>query len=201
MMDPRAQEVLEFWFGGGSNTAESLGARNKLWFGAKPETDELIRRRFEPLLTLAAEGKLAGWRGEKASCLALVVLLDQFSLNLYRGQARSFLWNAAALPYALHALDQGWDKECRLEERVFLYLPLEHAEDPVLQRRSVALFRQLAGEAPRELKSEFDRYLDYAIRHEEVVRRFGRFPNRNRALERPDTAEEARYMATGGTPF
>lgn len=198
----RHAEVLEFWFGPAPEvTSAYLEPRTALWFGGAPETDAGIRARFGDLVAAAARGELAAWEADARRCLALVVLLDQLSLNLHRDDRRGFDQSAQAIPIALRALERGFDRQVTPPERMFFYMPLEHAEDLPLQRRSVACFQALLDELPpaeRALMADFHRY---AVLHLEVVERFGRFPDRNPFYARPDTPEEAEYMAQGGPPF
>lgn len=197
-----ALDVLEFWFGPAPEvTAAYLEPRTGLWFGGAPATDAEIRARFGDLVAAAARGEFAAWEADARRCLALIVLLDQFSLNLHRDDRRGFDQSAMAIPIALRALERGLDRQVTPPERIFFYLPLEHAEDLDLQRRSVALFDAMLAELPpgeRELMAGFQRY---AVLHLEVVERFGRFPDRNPLYGRPHTPEEAEYMARGGPPF
>ncbi len=137
---------------------------------------------------------LPGW-------LALLLVLDQFPRNLYRNDPRAWAADAVAQRVALSGLARGDDRQLPAVQRVFAYLPLEHAEDSALQQRSVALFESLLAEAEPERRPEFENYLDYARRHREVIARFGRFPHRNAALGRPDTPEEKRYLARPGAGF
>ena len=190
--------VLEFWFG---NDLESLAARAKLWFEPTEEFDLEISSRFSSAPEQAQRGELDEWRAAPASALALVIVLDQFPRNLYRGTARAFEFDPLALEVALEAIAGGFDRELHAIQRGFFYLPLEHAEDVELQIRSVRLYEKLLTEAPTALRSRFEESLQYAQRHLEVIQRFGRFPHRNKVLGRSPTPEETRYLAEGGEAF
>ena len=182
-------EVLGFWFGA------PTGAARPEWFRKDPDFDAQVRARFAALHAQAAAGGLEAWAGEPASALALVVVLDQFSRNLHRGDARAFAQDARALALARGAVDRGWDRGKLPVERQFLYLPFEHAEDPAIQDRSVALFAGLeAFEATRGLT-------EWAEKHRAIIRRFGRFPHRNAALGRASTAEELAFLREPGSGF
>jgi uncharacterized protein (DUF924 family) len=172
-----------------------------LWFGGAPETDEQIRRRFEPWVGQAAEGRLSAWEASAESCLALILLLDQFTLNIYRDQAKSFELNDLALPIALRALERGDDQRVEPVRRVFFYLPLEHSEDLTIQNRAVALFQRLVDEARPEEAEMMKTFHHFAVLHQEVIARFGRFPDRNPILGRASTPEEQAYLDAGGPPF
>ncbi len=207
----RAEEILAFWFGtpGVSDTPER---RQKLWFGGSDATDRLIRERFGEDVQKAVVGEYDDWAKYGRGSLALILLLDQFSLNIHRDQPRSYIQGAMALPFALKSVQRGYDQFVPIEWRVFFYLPLEHSEDVHLQRRSVSLFERLAiygrelgqatGTEPDPgLVARLDSYLDYAKRHALVVERFGRMPYWNELLGRESTPEEAKWLAQGGPDF
>lgn len=188
-----ASDVIEFWFGTASTTA-ALDPR-KEWFKKDPAYDEKLRQRFGPLVDQALGGPL-GWNADTREQLAELIVLDQFPRNLYRGQARAFAGGARALPLALSLIDAAAEQLLQPVQRMFIYLPLEHAEDRALQARSVALFEALAAEAP-----ELTDTLAYARQHQEVIARFGRFPHRNASLGRQSTPEELEYLAQPGSGF
>lgn len=188
------QDVLDFWFLP-AGTPGHLTAR-QAWFRKDPAFDDEIRTRFEPLIRHAIAGELLNWEVDPRGALARIILLDQFTRNIWRDTPQAFSGDAAALAAAQRALDAGHDQAVRPVERAFFYLPFEHAEDLAWQDRSVALFIALASE-----DAESASVLDYAQRHHEVIARFGRFPHRNRILGRPDTPEETEYLAQPGAGF
>ena len=171
-------EVLDFWF-----TRD-----RKAWFEKNPAFDEEIRVRFLPFYDAALDGRLEYWKNEPKSCVALVILLDQLPRNMFRGSARAFASDGLALNAARAIVDQGWDKALSPDERMFAYRPFEHSEALVDQERSLKLF-------------EGDENYEWARRHWEIVRRFGRFPHRNAALERASTAEEIEFLKQPGSGF
>jgi uncharacterized protein (DUF924 family) len=189
-----AQAVLNFWFGAPGSASE--GQQRAAWFRKDPAFDAEIQRRFAPLLEQAQAGGLQHWDATPWGALARIVLLDQFSRNTLRGQARAFAGDALALQAALRLIDAGQDRLFGPEQRLFVYLPLEHAEDLALQQRSVALFEALAA-----AHEGFEGAADYARRHLAVIAEFGRFPHRNAALGRPSTAAEQAYLAQPGAGF
>lgn len=188
-MTASAQEVLEFWF------ADENAVR---WFVRDPDFDATVRERFGATLEAAAAGALDGWAATPRGWLALLIVLDQFSRNIHRGQAGAFGQDAAAQTLALEGLERRDDEVLAPLERVFAYLPLEHAEDLALQWRAVTLFRALALQASPQGRGQYENFLDYARRHCEVIARYGRFPHRNAALGRPSTPDELAYLAEGG---
>ena len=199
--DPRIAQVLEFWLGAAQPTDASALTRQSMWFTKSDALDQEIRSRFGDWVRDARAGRLDGWAETAHGRLALVVLLDQFSRNAWRGQPESFAGDAKALALALAAQDNGhWEAVAPLA-RFFLALPLEHAEDPALQARSVALFRQLVAQATPETEKVLAGALDYAEQHQDVVARFGRFPHRNAVLGRASTEQEKTYLAQPGAGF
>ena len=189
--DPRAAEVLRFWFGDDAGYGQS----RKAWFEKNPEFDREIRARFLALHEQAALGALEAWRASPGDCLALVIALDQFPRNLYRGDAKAFASDARALATARHAIEREYDTGMLPVERLFLYLPFEHSESLDDQWRALALIGRLAPWP--ETKDVFS----YAVRHWEIVRRFGRFPHRNAALGRASTPEELEFLKQPGSGF
>ncbi|BAQ48211.1 DUF924 family protein [Methylobacterium aquaticum] len=170
-------ELVEFWRGAGIDR----------WFTADPAFDDACRA-YRSLHEAAARGGLGAWEETPEGALALVLLLDQFPRNLFRGTPRAWATDAAALAVAERALSRGHDRAIEPALRIFLYMPLTHAEDPGLQERSVALFAALG----------LPVHLAAAIEHRDLIRRFGRFPHRNAVLGRPETAAERDYLAGEG---
>ena len=188
-MHPESDDLLNFWFG------PRPGHQRREWFVKDPKFDEELRRRFGELHAAAARRELEGWRESPEPMLALVILLDQLSRNLYRGDARAFAQDAHARDCAVQAVTRGDDLQLLPVQRAFLYLPFEHSEALDDQERAVELMRSLDEfEATRGMS-------DYAVRHRDIVRRFGRFPHRNAALGRPSTAEEAQFLTQPGSGF
>ena len=152
---PRAQEVLDFWFGPDPLSPAHFAARLHLWFGGDDppeliaERDAQITARFRPWMDEAAAGALDHWAGSPHRLLALVLMLDQFPRHVYRGRARAYAQDSRALAFTLHALTTGADATLSLAERLFLYLPLQHAESAAMQEESIAAYRRLLADAPR----------------------------------------------------
>lgn len=171
------EAVLAFWFD------ERVRPR---WFDSTPELDEEIRRRFQSLWESAEQGGLDDWAAQPNGALALAIVLDQFPLNMFRGEPRSFATEQAAVRLARRAVREGLDQSLEPQRRVFLYMPLMHSEDPEDQDRSVHLFEA----------SGLEQNARFARHHRELVRRFGRFPHRNAILGRQSTPEEIAYLAS-----
>jgi len=200
MSADQARAVREFWFGRLPLTAGALEQRMQLWFGGEgpPKTqaarDELIRARFGALVEQAERGELDAWAGGPRRRLSLIILTDQFPRNIYRGTARAFATDARALQLSVTGMHSGADVALDAVERIFFYMPLQHAESLEMQEESVAAYRRLKHEAPPELRAAFEGTLEYALEHRGVIERFGRFPARNRALGRASTAEELAFL-------
>ena len=200
-MSITAEEILDFWFGVSLDSPDAIAARGEYWFVQRDDFDRSIEARFGSLPDRALRGEFDTWSREPRASVALVLVLDQFPRNLHRGRARSFEFDPKALGVALSAIDAGFDRELHPIEASFLYLPLEHCEDLLLQDRSVELFGSLIPRAPLDLRPIFERFLAYAHRHREVIRRFGRFPHRNAVLGLRSTQEEVAYLESGGETF
>lgn len=200
-MPARPDDVLDFWFGPPGSSADIAARQRRLWFGKSAENDQAVVDRFGDTLLAAAEGRLDHWSGTPRGRLALVIVLDQFPHHIHRDRPQAFATDPQALALSLAALDAGEAAQLSPIERVFLYLPLEHAESLALQERVVALFAALAQEAADDERALFDDFLDYAVKHRDVVARFGRFPHRNAILGRPSTPEEIEFLKQPGSRF
>lgn len=192
------EDVLDFWFG---PSGSSPLLNSSKWYMKDEAFDDEIRARFGDALDLAARGGLAGWRTSRRGRLAHVILLDQFSRNIYRNDPRAFAQDARARSCAFEAFAAGDERSLGTIERSFLYMPLMHAEDVDLQHQCVAKFDRLRDDAPAELRGVVEGGLDYARRHADIIERFGRFPHRNAILGRPSTAEELAFLKQPGSSF
>ena len=186
-----AQQVLLFWFG----PPPTRGRRDARWFGKNDAFDRECRTRFLPLHERAAAGELDSWKEEAAKCLALVLLLDQFPRNMFRGTPRAFATDARALKAARHALGQGFDKGMLPVERMLLYLPFEHSETLADQVLACELTQ------PLEAFPDTEDAYRYAVAHHGIIERFGRFPHRNAILGRDSTPEETEFLKQPGSGF
>ena len=195
------ENVLAFWFGSPGSAAEVAGRQSKLWFGKSPENDQRVIEQFAATLTAATAGQLDHWANTPSGRLALVIVLDQFPHHIHRDQPQAFATDSQALALSLDALAAAEDQQLAPIERVFLYLPLEHAESVEMQDRSVSLYEALAREAAADERMLFDNFLDYARKHRDVVARFGRFPHRNAILGRPSSPDELEFLKQPGSRF
>jgi uncharacterized protein (DUF924 family) len=197
-----ARAVREFWFGELPLSAGELGRRMQLWFGGGGERwDEDIRNRFGALLERAAGGALDGWADGPRRRLSLILLLDQFPRNMFRGTARAFAYDDKALALTLSGLQSAADAALDLAERIFFYMPLQHAESREAQDESVAACRRLLEEAPADVRTIYEDVLAWADRHRAIIEQFGRFPHRNALLGRVSTLAEEQWLRAGEQSF
>ena len=201
-----ARSVRDFWFGALPLSAAQLNQRMRFWFGAessqvRAQRDDTIRRRFGTLLERAADGELGAWADGPRRRLSLILLLDQFPRNIYRGTARAFAYDDQALALTLSGMQSAADAALDVVERVFFYMPLQHAETREVQDESVAAYRRLLTEAPGELHTFFAGSLRSAENHRALIEQFGRFPHRNDILGRTSTPPEIEWLKQGGATF
>lgn len=175
----RPRDVLDFWFGAGPEK----------WFAKSDAFDAEIRRRFGEAHAQAAEGKLDGWAVDAQGSLALILVLDQFSRNLWRNDHRAFAQDQKALGLADEAVRRRYDVETPVTARKWFYMPYMHAEDLAAQERGLTYFAQRLDD-PETMK--------FAVEHADIIRRFGRFPHRNAVLGRETTPEEQSFLDAGG---
>jgi uncharacterized protein (DUF924 family) len=196
MSDSAQRDVLDFWFGALEN-GFPREARDKLWFSSSPETDRDIEARFGLHIERALGGGYADWIADPHGALALVLLLDQFTRNMYRGRALAFAGDARARSVARGLLNA----DLAPIERVFSYMPFEHSEAIADQELCVSLFAQLADQLAGDAREKLLGDGRYAAQHRDIIRRFGRFPHRNAVLGRESTTDEIRYLNSGGSRF
>lgn len=194
IMDAQAQAVLDFWFLAPDNPGH--GQSRAEWFRKDDAFDAQIRERFGALIDTAIDGGLRDWAATPRGALALILVLDQFTRNVYRDTPRAFAGDEQALALAVALTQSGQDQQLEPTLRAFVYMPFEHAEDLVMQARAVELFQLLA-----QAREGYESMLDYAQRHQEVIARFGRFPHRNAILGRDSTPEELAFLQQPGSRF
>ncbi|NJI24779.1 DUF924 domain-containing protein [Aeromonas veronii] len=196
------QPLLALWFGDEADDVLRATRQAPLWWGKNSKTDALLASRFGELAEAAAKGSLAHWADLPSGRLALILLLDQLPRNIRRGTPAAFAQDPLARDLCLKGLSIGADKSLSPLERVFFYLPLEHAESREQQVRSVSLFEALAAEqAGTPAQATFAGFADFARRHQVIIERFGRFPHRNDILGRTSTPEEAVFLQQPGSGF
>ncbi len=192
-MQSSPADVLAFWFG--SEGEPGYGEFRDRWFRKDEAFDREAAGRFGGLYERAAAGELDAWREEAEGCLALVIVLDQFPRNMFRGDARTHATDGEALVAAKYAIERALDRELPAFQKMFLYMPFMHTESVEDQRRSVELFEGLAAEPGGP------DVVEYAVGHRDIVERFGRFPHRNAILGRETTPEEVEFLTQPGSSF
>ncbi|GAA6141950.1 DUF924 family protein [Hydrogenophaga sp. 5NK40-0174] len=196
-LEPQARQVLLYWFGDTLEADYPPDDQTHHWFEGGDAVDAHIRERFGDLVAQAVDGGLQHWENDLRHRMALIILLDQFTRNVYRGEGQAFAGDERARRLSLRTIDSGEHEQLPRVGRVFLYLPLMHAEDAALQAQCVALFEALVAGAPEPLATTLSKNVHFARLHEDIIRRFGRFPYRNAALGRENTAEEAVFIKDG----
>lgn len=189
------EEIMDYWFGDIQVADLPGNERTALWFGGSDEIDTDIRERFGDILEEAIDGALDEWAEAARGRLALIILLDQFSRNIFRNSSRAFLQDEQSLALCFEGIQKKQDHELALIQRVFFYMPLEHAESIDMQERSVQAFQGLANIAMPETAGVYQAFLKYAVMHYDVVKQFGRFPHRNHLLDRNSTEAETLFIA------
>ncbi len=199
-MDVKAQKVLQFWFGDLATEDTYPEVKAKKWFKEGASWDEEIRENFSDIYSKAIQEQLMHWKDSPEGCLALIIVLDQFSRNLFRNQAECYAQDEKSLVLTLEGIKNKWDEELKPVERVFFYMPLMHAENYNLQEKSVNLYTQLADTCPPAIEIPIRQTLEFAVKHKNIIEQFGRFPYRNEELDRESTDREIEFLnsASGG---
>lgn len=186
------QKVLQFWFDA-NHHSEPLYNRD-IWWAKDQKWDTEIREQFGQLRRQAIQGDLKHWLNTPQGTLAYIILIDQFSRNMYRDKPAMYQYDGLALKAAKLAIEKKYDEALTLTQRVFMYLPLEHAENLQAQEQSLSLFKQLYKDTPEGYKDIAQNYLNYAIAHHEIISKFNRFPHRNKILDRESSPEEIAFL-------
>ena len=202
MSSSKPGDILEFWFGAACEGGAALEQAFKRWFSSGPEFDAEIENRFGDLVKKALEGGLQSWETDVSARLALIILLDQFPRNIYRGSPQAFSGDARALSLAQRTLaDTAEFDALHPVEKMFLLMPYQHVEDTDLQEKGVAAYRELEVQAPDYLRKLLSGAREFAEVHRDIVRRFGRFPHRNAVLDRQNTPEEQAWLEDDAPRF
>ncbi|MGH8196172.1 MAG: DUF924 family protein [Woeseiaceae bacterium] len=191
----RIERILAFWFKEHELTAPQIDGRMETWFGEDPVFDHEIEKEFSDDVQDASNGTIDYWAHQPKGRLALILLLDQFRRNIYRGTAKAFAKDKSALKLCVEGAMQKKDKGLTPIQRVFFYMPLQHAESRKVQAKSVDIYRRLASAMSPTYRETFETIAQFAELHCDIVQRFGRFPHRNKLLNRKNTPEEEEYLA------
>ncbi len=197
----RIDEILSFWFKEQALSAPQIDRRMDIWFGEDAVFDLDVEKEFADDVNRASKGELDRWAAEPRGRLALIILLDQFRRNIYRNTAKAFSHDKIALKLCVEGAMEKADRSLTPIQRVFFYMPLQHAESPKVQAKSVALFNKLAESVSPTLRETFMTVAQFAELHKDIVDQFGRFPHRNKLLGRANTPEEDEYLAGDSPDF
>ncbi len=194
-------DVLDFWFGKLDEQGRRGEGKSALWWGKNPQTDQLIESKFGQLRTDISAGGYSNWLESPRGRLASIIVLDQFSRNIYRDQPQAFAADPIALSFTLEGIATAADLALHPIQRAFFYMPLEHSEDMAIQEQSILQFKKLLDDVSEQDKQEYRGYLEFAQKHYDVIARHGRYPHRNRILGRQSTDAELAYLQLPGSGF
>jgi len=197
----RMDAILSFWFKEHELSAPQIDGRMDIWFGEDPVFDHEIEKEFAQDVEKASAGELNHWAHEPMRRLALILLLDQFRRNIYRGTAKAFEKDKAALKFCVEGAMEKTDRGLAPIHRVFFYMPLQHAESRKVQAKSRKIYERLAGSVSATYKETFETISQFADLHADIIDRFGRFPHRNKLLNRENNPEEDEYLADDSPGF
>lgn len=196
------EQILDFWFVDTVTNPESYESRMEVWFMPNEEFDIQIRSQFKSQIPIAVELAHRGLSSHPRENLARIIVIDQFSRNIFRGTPRAFEFDPIALKLTKNMIDSGMHEQMEFVERLFVYLPLQHAEDINVQLLSIEMYKLLESSAEHPIhQTGAEQSLEYAILHKEIIERFGRFPHRNEILGRESTSEELEYLSSGPETF
>jgi uncharacterized protein (DUF924 family) len=194
-------EILSFWFGHGVSNLDVMNEKSSLWWKKDKDFDQEIRDKFESSLIRFANDDLEDWLREPHGVLAIIILADQFSRNIYRDMPDAFAFDAKARLLVHDGINKGTDTQLRLIEQVFFNMPLMHSEAMEDQILSISQFEKIVGKAQGEEIDRLEGNVKYAIAHKDIIERFGRYPHRNAILGRESTPEEIEFLGQPGSSF
>ncbi len=197
----RIDAIVSFWFKEQDLTAPQIDQRMEIWFGEDPVFDHEVKEKFADEVDAACLGEISHWAAEPHGRLALILLIDQFRRNIHRGTAEAFATDKLALKLCVEGAMEQKDKGLTPIQRVFFYMPLQHAESKKVQAKSVELYNRLAEAVSATDRETFLTIAQFAELHKDIVDQFGRFPHRNKLLNRENTAEEAEFLAGDSPDF
>jgi uncharacterized protein (DUF924 family) len=201
MIMDRIDAILHYWFGHAEESALPSEHRTWVWFSGDTAVDAEIKEGFYEDFAKALRGDFNAWEKTPRGCLALIILFDQFSRHIYRHTAQAYEYDRKSLEICLKGIEHQFDHKLSLIERVFFYFPFMHSENPEMQSLSLRAYEMLLNLSFPETRPVFEKFLDYAIRHHEIISRFGRFPYRNEVLGRASTPAELEFLKNTGSVF
>jgi len=194
------QTILDYWFGDLKNNDFFPARKAKIWYRKDKKVDDYITQNFTEIWNLACHRKLSSWCNEIRGSLALIIVLDQFSRHICRGNSNSYMQDSYSLDLCLRTINFDITPLFTVE-KAFLYMPLQHSENLQMQQKSVCLYKELVDEAHEKIREQMYAFYDYACAHRDIIKRFGRFPHRNAILQRPSTKEERQFLERSTTKF
>jgi uncharacterized protein (DUF924 family) len=197
----RIDAILSFWFKEQELSAPQVDRRMDIWFGEDAVFDHEIKKEFAADVEQASAGELDHWAHQPRGRLALILLLDQFRRNIYRNTADAFAMDKVALKLCVEGAMAKKDKGLSPIQRVFFYMPLQHAESRKIQAKSIEIYKRLAEAVSPTYRETFETIAQFAELHHDIVEQFGRFPHRNHLLGRQNTQEEDQYLAGDSPDF
>ena len=197
----RIEAILTFWFEEQALSAPQIDRRMETWFGSDPVFDMEIGKDFANEVELASAGKLDHWAESPRGRLALIILIDQFRRNIYRNTVHAFTKDRLALKYCVEGAMKKHEQDLTPIEKVFFYMPLQHAESRKVQAKSVQIYERIAASVSPTYRETFETILQFAELHKDIIEQFGRFPHRNALLNRENTPEEHAYLANDSPNF
>jgi len=200
MGETNIERVLQFWFSGDTQDALKIDSRMNRWFGSDEALDQTVTDEFGDLVKQASDGELMDWTETPQGRLALIILLDQFRRNIFRGTADAYKRDNMVLKICIEGTGKGHYKKLTAEQRIFFFMPLQHAESLKIQEKSVEIYNALAERVSDTLKATFQTTAQFAELHRDIIAQFGRFPHRNSVLGRENTTEEEAYLSGGDAP-
>ncbi len=196
-------KILDFWFGNLKENELPSKEYRKRWWIKDHENDKRIKDHFGYDLDLAIRGELDDWKTTPDGTLALILLFDQFTRNIYRNTEEAFSQDKNTIEICINGIKKGFDEALHPVQRTFYYMPLMHSEDMSMQEKSIECFSNLAKEfaTPESIAKMVSGSFEYAMKHYEIVKRFGRYPHRNAILGRESTPEEIEFLSEPGSSF
>jgi uncharacterized protein (DUF924 family) len=200
-MQAQVDQILDDWFGALDVDGKVPAENVRRWFSKDEAFDTALTKRYGALIESALAGELREWESDRRATLALVLLLDQFTRNVFRGTGRMYAGDQRALSVVQRALEAGYDEQLPWAYRGFLHMPFMHSESLEAQAACVDAFRKLAESAPEPHRAGFENNHRFAIAHHNIVAQFGRFPHRNALLGRPSSDAELEFLKQPGSSF
>ncbi len=194
-------EVIEFWFADSLDSPEATAARSSFWFGNDPSADSLIWELYADTVIDAAAGHYDDWLQTARGRLAMIIVLDQFPRNIFRGTAEVYRYDPMANTLAHAGVALGQLAGMSVPEQAFFLMPYQHSEELEVQSQGVALMQAMVASAPPEWQAQAQNFADFAVRHHDIVENYGRFPHRNKVLGRLSTKDEDHFLSEGGETF